>query len=69
MRHISVHHAVLMVAVLAMVCTAWGVNATSIVINNNDGPGEGFNDPTAVSPVGGNPGTTLGAQRLSVTSC
>ncbi len=35
-----------------------------IVIRNNDGPGEGFNDTRPVSPVGGNPGTTLGEQRL-----
>ena len=26
-----------------------------ITIVNNDGPGEGFNDPTPVAPVGGNP--------------
>jgi hypothetical protein len=31
---------------------------------NVDGPGEGFNDPTPVAPVGGNTGTTLGEQRL-----
>ncbi len=37
----------------------------NIIINNNDGPGEGFNDPTPVAPVGGNPGTTLGEQRLN----
>ena len=30
-----------------------------------DGPGEGFNDGTHVSPVGGNAGTTLGQQRLN----
>jgi hypothetical protein len=35
-----------------------------IVIVNADGPGEGFNDPTLVAPVGGNAGTTLGQQRL-----
>ncbi len=39
--------------------------ATTITIVNVDGPGEGFNDPTAVPPVGGNPGTTLGQQRLN----
>jgi hypothetical protein len=39
--------------------------AATIVINNLDGPGEGFNDPTAVAPVGGNPGVTLGQQRLN----
>lgn len=38
--------------------------AAKITIVNNDGPGEGFNDPTPVAPVGGNPGTTLGQQRL-----
>ena len=36
------------------------------VIVNLDGPGEGFNDPTPVAPVGGNPGTTIGQQRLNV---
>jgi hypothetical protein len=36
----------------------------TFLINNIDGPGVGFNDPTPVTPVGGNPGTTLGQQRL-----
>jgi len=36
------------------------------VIVNTDSPGEGFNDPTPAAPVGGNPGTTVGAQRLNV---
>src|SRR5712692_4034106 len=39
--------------------------AATITIVNLDGPGEGLNDPTPVAPVGGNPGTTLGAQRLN----
>ncbi len=39
---------------------------TTVTIVNNDGSGEGFNDPTAVAPVTGNPGTTLGQQRLNV---
>jgi len=38
--------------------------AATLVINNIDGAGEGFNDPTPVDPVGGNTGTTLGEQRL-----
>ncbi|HKA54523.1 MAG TPA: hypothetical protein VKJ47_12765, partial [Candidatus Binatia bacterium] len=38
--------------------------AATITVVNLDGPGEGLNDPTVVSPVGGNPGTTVGAQRL-----
>ena len=37
----------------------------TIVVINLDGPGEGFNDPTPAAPVGGNPGTTLGQQRLN----
>jgi len=36
----------------------------TIVIQNNDPPGVGFNDPTVAAPVGGNTGTTLGQQRL-----
>ncbi len=39
--------------------------ATTFVIVNNDGAGEGFNDPTAAAPVGGNTGTTVGQQRLN----
>lgn len=42
------------------------VNAATIVITTRDAPGVGFNDPTSVAPVGNNPGTTLGAQRLFV---
>lgn len=37
-------------------------NATVNVIFN-DGPNEGFNDPTPAAPVGGNTGTTKGQQR------
>src|SRR5690349_23105160 len=35
-----------------------------ITVVNVDGPNEGFNDPTPAAPVGGNPGTTVGQQRL-----
>jgi hypothetical protein len=49
----------------ALLCA---VSATShaarFVIVNGDEPGVGLNDTTAVAPVGGNSGTTLGAQRL-----
>jgi len=31
-----------------------------------DDPGEGYNDPTPATPVGGNPGTTIGEQRRIV---
>src|SRR5215510_251470 len=38
--------------------------AATIIVVNVDGAGEGFNDPTPAAPVGGNTGTTKGAQRL-----
>ncbi|HEX6095714.1 MAG TPA: PA domain-containing protein [Thermoanaerobaculia bacterium] len=37
-----------------------------MLIINADAPGIGFNDPTPAEPVGGNPGTTRGAQRYNV---
>jgi len=44
--------------------------AATIVIQNNDGANEGFNDPLLASTIstqkGNNPGTTLGAMRLNV---
>lgn len=36
----------------------------TFLINNTDPPGQGFNDPSPRAPIGGNPGTTLGQQRL-----
>jgi hypothetical protein len=37
-----------------------------ILVFSGDPAGQGFNDPTPVAPVGGNAGTTLGAQRANV---
>jgi len=37
-----------------------------IVIKNNDAPGEGFNDPTPITPAGGNAAITLGQARLNL---
>ncbi len=48
----------------ACLLSAVHAQSTITVITTADGPTEGFNDPTPVTPVGGNPGTTLGAQRL-----
>ena len=45
---------------------ALGAQAATIEIQSRDPVGVGFNDPTPVQPVGGNPGTTLGAQRMNV---
>ena len=50
---------------LACVAAPRIANATFVIVNL-DGAGEGFNDPTPVAPVGGNPGTTVGQQRLNV---
>ncbi|HET6349398.1 MAG TPA: T9SS type A sorting domain-containing protein [Candidatus Krumholzibacteria bacterium] len=54
----------LIAAVLLMAALVAGSKAATITINNLDGAGEGFNDPTAAAPVGGNYGTTIGQQRL-----
>jgi hypothetical protein len=62
MKHLR-KMAVLLVLV-AMVALASDAGAATIIINNTDGANEGFNDPTLAPPVGGNPGTTLGQQRL-----
>jgi len=66
MRYFNKIRMCLMVGALALglVIAVSGAQGATIVINNNDGAGEGFNDPTPASPVGGNPGTTIGAQRL-----
>jgi len=40
-------------------------HAATITIVNLDGAGEGFNDPAAFTPVGGNSATTLGQARLN----
>ena len=42
------------------------LHAAEFIFVNGDGPGEGLNDLTPVVPVGENPGTTLGAQRLAI---
>jgi hypothetical protein len=58
--------AVAAVAAVSSVAVPTGVAnaAATIIINNLNGPGVGFNDPTPAAPVGGNTGTTLGEQRL-----
>ncbi len=55
----------LFAAALAAGAIAQSASAANIVIINNNAAGVGFNDPTPAAPVGGNPGTTLGQQRLN----
>ncbi|PON13319.1 hypothetical protein C2W62_34965 [Candidatus Entotheonella serta] len=65
--------AVFRIAFLAFVTLLAGLSTSipasaqaTFVIVNDDAPGIGLNDTTSVAPVGGNNGTTLGAQRLNV---
>lgn len=51
--------------IVATVKSADKALPSTINIVSTDGPGEGTNDATVVSPVGGNPGTTRGAQRIN----
>ena len=65
MRNPSLRRIAVLTGVLSML--AFGIaGAATITIFNNDGVGEGFNDATPRAPVGGNPGATVGAQRLFV---
>ncbi len=61
-------HPVLHLVFALTVCALFAAptQAATITIVNLDGAGEGFNDPTVVAPVGGNPGVTIGQQRLNV---
>jgi hypothetical protein len=54
----------LIAAACALTCL--GTQAATINVTSRDPAGTGFNDPTPVAPVGGNPGTTLGQQRMNV---
>lgn len=47
-----------------LACPAFLHSAATVNILNGDAAGVGFNDNTAVAPVGGNTGVTLGQQRL-----
>lgn len=52
--------------VLAAALLAAPLQAQMFEVLYNDDPGVGFNDNTSVSPVPGNPATTLGGQRRAV---
>jgi hypothetical protein len=54
----------LIAAALVLLAAPAAQAAVITVVNADAGTGKGLDDPTPVSPVGGNPGTTLGAQRL-----
>ena len=51
-------------ALLLFLSLGAGLHAqATLQVFNGDDPGEGFNDPTPASPIGGNPGVTVGQQR------
>jgi hypothetical protein len=64
-RHLS-KYPLMLIALMVFLFAASGqaFGAATITVVPVDGPNEGFNDPTPVAPVGGNPGTTRGQQRL-----
>lgn len=49
---------------LAAVHVPTTAHSATVTVVNLDSPGEGFNDATPASPVGGNTGSTIGQQRL-----
>ncbi len=57
---------VALLAALVLVVFPAAARAATFSIVVGDAAGEGFNDPTPRAPVTGNPGVTLGAQRLNV---
>lgn len=59
-------HNVFVVSLFAVVLFVGAASAADFTIVNGDNPGEGLNDLTPVTPVGGNTGTTLGEQRMNV---
>jgi hypothetical protein len=63
-HHLKVllHAAFVVLTTLCLMRPAWAVATLTVV--NNDGPGEGFNDPTPFTSTGGNPATSLGDARL-----
>jgi hypothetical protein len=68
MRRCTVHLTPLLLGLALVVAAviAEPARALTITIVNTDEAGVGFNDPTPATPVGGNPGTTVGQQRLNV---
>jgi hypothetical protein len=53
-------------SLLFLIAPVAHVSAADIFLVNLDPPGAGLNDPTPATPVGGNPGETVGEQRVNV---
>jgi hypothetical protein len=65
MKHIVRNVILAVLASCVLAAPAISFAGATIIIQNNDGSGEGFNDPTPWFPRGGNPATTLGQARLN----
>jgi hypothetical protein len=63
MRPLALVRAFTLAALIGFAALPAFANSKVTIINGN-APGVGFNDPTPAVPVGGNPGTTVGQQRL-----
>lgn len=64
-RSFSIDTRILMFTLLCLLAVPAAASAkATIQIVVTDLAGEGFNDATPATPIGGNPGTTLGEQRL-----
>lgn len=59
-----IRHLISLLLFVCVVLPTAAFGTATITIVNVDGPGEGFNDPAPVKPVGKNTGRTLGQQRL-----
>ena len=56
---------IMLAVVLVASPAAYGQTTVVIQVDPLEPAATGFTDPTPVAPVGGNPGTTLGQQRLN----
>jgi hypothetical protein len=63
-RIFSKFPALLLLLFVSVIAAPNAFGGSTIVIENGDAAGVGFNDPTPATPVGGNAGLTVGAQRL-----
>ena len=62
----AILRAAVIVTALVLSCAPSAFASGRIIVVNGNLPGVGFNDSTPATPIGGNPGTTLGEQRMNV---
>lgn len=63
MRSSKIFASVVSLIIFSLSTASWSAD---VFLVNFDPPGLGLNDPTPADPVGGNPGTTVGEQRVNV---